>query len=64
MILKEEALKAGLEFTIEILDETTGWQKMQEKHHEIALAALSRSVEMYPRYWEQSPARTPTTSRT
>jgi len=52
-ILKEEALKAGLEYTIEILDETTGWQKMQEKHHEIALAALSRSVEMYPRYWEQ-----------
>jgi microcin C transport system substrate-binding protein len=52
-ILKQEALKAGLEFTIEILDETTGWMKMQEKHHEIALAAFNRTVEMYPRYWEQ-----------
>ena len=52
MILKQEALKAGLEFNIEVLDETTGWQKMQEKKHEIALAAFSRGPEMYPRYWE------------
>ena len=52
VILKQDALKAGLEFTIEILDPTTGWKKMQEKHHDIALAALNRSVEMYPRYWE------------
>ncbi len=52
VILKQEALKAGLEFNIEILDATTGWKKMQEKHHDIALAALNRSVEMYPRYWE------------
>lgn len=52
VILKEEARKAGLEFNIEVLDDTTGWKKVQEKHHEIALVALSRSVEMYPRYWE------------
>ncbi len=51
-ILKEEALKAGLEYKLEILDRTTGWKKMQEKNHDIALAALSRSVELYPRYWE------------
>jgi microcin C transport system substrate-binding protein len=51
-ILKQEALKAGLEFKLEVLDATTGWKKMQEKNHDIALAALSRSVELYPRYWE------------
>ena len=51
-VLKQEALKAGLEFKLEILDTTTGWKKIQEKNHEIALAALSRSVELYPRYWE------------
>jgi microcin C transport system substrate-binding protein len=52
VILKQEALKAGLEFNIEVLDETTGWQKIQEKKHDIALSALSRGPEMYPRYWE------------
>ncbi|MFO1450751.1 MAG: extracellular solute-binding protein [Opitutaceae bacterium] len=51
-ILAQEALKAGLEFKLEILDQTTGWKKVQEKNHEIALIALSRSVELYPRYWE------------
>jgi microcin C transport system substrate-binding protein len=25
---------------------------VQEKQHEISLIALSRSVEVYPRYWE------------
>jgi microcin C transport system substrate-binding protein len=52
VILKQEALKAGLEFNVEVLDPTTGFQKMQEKKHEIAMIAYSRSVEMYPRYWE------------
>ena len=52
VILKQEALKAGLELNIEVLDETTGWQKTQEKKHEITLVGFSRSVEMYPRYWE------------
>lgn len=51
-ILQQEALKAGLEFKLEVLDQTTGWKKVQEKQHEIALIALSRSVEFYPRYWE------------
>jgi microcin C transport system substrate-binding protein len=52
VILKQEALKAGLEFNLEVLDSTTGWQKLQEKKHEIAFMAFSRTVEMYPRYWE------------
>jgi len=51
-ILKEEALKAGLELKLEVLDSTTGWKKVQEKNHEITLVALARSVESYPRYWE------------
>jgi microcin C transport system substrate-binding protein len=51
-ILKQEALKAGLEFNIEVLDATTAWKKMSEKQHEIALCAFAPFVEMYPRYWE------------
>lgn len=51
-ILQQEALKAGLELKLEILDSTTGWKKVQEKQHELSLIALSRSVEAYPRYWE------------
>jgi microcin C transport system substrate-binding protein len=51
-VLKQQALKAGLDLDIEMLDATTGWKKVQEKQHQIALVALSRSVEQYPRYWE------------
>lgn len=51
-ILKTEALKAGVEYNLEVLDQTTGWKKVQEKQHDIALVALSRSVELFPRYWE------------
>jgi microcin C transport system substrate-binding protein len=52
VILKQEALKAGLEFNVETLDETTGWEKEQEKKHDIALEAFNRGVEMFPRYWD------------
>jgi microcin C transport system substrate-binding protein len=52
VILKQEALKAGLEFNLEILDQTTGYQKEAEKRHQITLTAFGRGVEMYPRYWE------------
>jgi microcin C transport system substrate-binding protein len=52
VVLKQEALKAGLEFNLEVLDQTTGSQKMEEKKCEITLTAYNRSVEMYPRYWE------------
>ena len=51
-ILKQEALKAGLELRLEILDGTTGWKKVQEKKHEIHLVAFGRFASMYPRYWE------------
>lgn len=51
-ILKEEALKAGLEFRIEVLDSTAGWKKLQEKKHDIGFTAFGVSPEMYPRYWE------------
>jgi microcin C transport system substrate-binding protein len=52
VILKQEALKAGLEFNLDVLDETTGIKKMDEKQHDITIASLNRSVEMFPRYWE------------
>jgi len=52
-ILKEEALKAGLELRVEVLDSTAGWKKMQEKKHDIAFVAFAGFLEMYPRYWEQ-----------
>ena len=51
-ILREEALQAGLELRLEILDSTASWKKVQEKQHDIAFSALNVSPEMYPRYWE------------
>ena len=52
-ILKEEALKAGLEFRIEVLDGTAGWKKVQEKKHDIHFSAFGAMLEMYPRFWEK-----------
>ncbi len=51
-ILKEEAQKAGLELRIEVLDQTSGWKKFQEKKHDIMFTAFATFYEMYPRYWE------------
>lgn len=51
-LLRQEALKAGLELKIEVLDYTTAYKKIDEKHHQIAFAALNVTVERYPRYWE------------
>jgi microcin C transport system substrate-binding protein len=51
-ILREEALKAGLEFRLEVLDGTAAWKKAQEKQHDIHFVAFAVSPEMYPRYWE------------
>ncbi|MEM8768815.1 MAG: extracellular solute-binding protein [Pseudomonadota bacterium] len=51
-ILREEALKAGLEFRLEVLDGTASWKKVQEKQHDIHFSAFNVSPEMYPRYWE------------
>ena len=52
-ILKQQALKAGLDLRLEVLDSTTGFKKVQEKNHELSLLALNRAVELYPRYWER-----------
>ncbi|MGI9244123.1 MAG: extracellular solute-binding protein [Verrucomicrobiales bacterium] len=52
-ILKQEAAKAGVDYQIEILDQTAGWKKSQEKKHEITLAGFANSPsEVYPRYWD------------
>lgn len=52
VILKQEALKAGLEYNLEVLDDTTGFQKTLEKKHELTLSAFSNQPEMFPRYWD------------
>jgi microcin C transport system substrate-binding protein len=51
-ILREQAGKAGLEFRLEVLDNTAAWKRTSEKKHDIELVAFSVSPEMYPRYWE------------
>jgi microcin C transport system substrate-binding protein len=51
-ILREEALKAGLEFRIEVLDSTASWKKVQEKQHDVHFSGFGAFLEMYPRYWE------------
>jgi len=51
-ILREEAAKAGVEYRIEVLDQTAAWQKVQEKQHDIGFVALGVGVEMYPRFWD------------
>lgn len=51
-ILKEEAIKAGLELRIEILDGAAGFRKAQEKQHDIYFLSFVPSVQMYPRFWE------------
>ena len=51
-ILKEEAIKAGLDFRVEILDSTASFKKVQEKQHDIYFGAFGRFLEMYPRFWE------------
>lgn len=51
-ILKEEAAKAGVEYRLEILDNTAGWKKVQEKKHDLALSGFGAFLEVFPRYWE------------
>lgn len=51
-ILREEAMRAGVEFRVEVLDSTAGWQKVQEKQHDIFFSAFNVSLEMYPRFWD------------
>ena len=51
-ILKEEAIKAGLELRLEMLDVAAGSRKVHEKQHDIYFIALNYGIEMYPRYWD------------
>jgi microcin C transport system substrate-binding protein len=51
-ILREEAARAGVEYRIELLDDTASWKKVMEKQHDIDLTAFAVAPEMYPRYWE------------
>lgn len=51
-ILKQQAVKAGLELNIDTPDSTTAFETCEQKRHEIALVAFNRPVEMFPRYWE------------
>jgi microcin C transport system substrate-binding protein len=51
-ILREEGMKAGVEFRLEILDGTAAWKKVQEKKHDIQFSAFGVGYEMYPRFWE------------
>ncbi len=51
-VLQQAARKAGVELNLEILEQTAAWKKADEKKHQINFAALNRSVELYPRFWE------------
>ena len=51
-ILREEALKAGLEIRIEILDGSAAFKKVQEKQHDLYFGAFGVFLELYPRFWD------------
>jgi microcin C transport system substrate-binding protein len=51
-ILKEEAVKAGLELRIEMLDAAAGFRKAQEKQHDIYFVGFNIALEPLPRFWE------------
>ncbi len=51
-ILKEEAIKAGLDLRLEMMDVAAGSRKVHEKQHDIYFIALNYGVELYPRYWD------------
>ena len=50
VVLKEEALKAGIELELEKLDGASMFKKFLEKQHDVAWMAWSTS--MRPQYWE------------
>jgi microcin C transport system substrate-binding protein len=51
-ILKEEAIKAGLDLRIEIMDSASGFRKAQEKQHDIYFVSFNQSLEPLPRFWD------------
>jgi microcin C transport system substrate-binding protein len=52
VILRQEAIKAGLDLRLEVLDSTASFKKASEKQHDIHFVAFNVSPEMYPRYWD------------
>ncbi|MFA5257031.1 MAG: extracellular solute-binding protein [Opitutales bacterium] len=50
-ILKQEALRAGLEFDLDVQDPTTNYKKTQSKQHDIAFMGWNVGLP-YPRFWE------------
>lgn len=51
-ILREDALKAGVELRLEVLDGSAGWKKVNEKKHDIMFTAFGTFLEPYPRFWD------------
>jgi len=47
-ILKEEAIKAGLEFRIEMMDGAAGFRKALEKQHDMYFVGFVQSPGLYP----------------
>ncbi len=50
VVLKEEALKAGIELVLERLDPSAAYKKVMEKKHDVAWMGWSTS--MRPSYWQ------------
>lgn len=51
VVIKEEARKAGLELTLQLLDPSAAFKQIMEKKHQIASMAWSGGG-LSPRYWE------------
>jgi len=51
-ILKQEAIKAGLEFRIEMLDGAAGSRKVNEKQHDIYFISSAPALTPLPVFWE------------
>jgi microcin C transport system substrate-binding protein len=51
VIFKQEALKAGIELTLQYLDPSAAYKQIMEKKHQIALMGWSGGG-IAPRYWE------------
>lgn len=51
VVLKEDALKAGVELTLQLLDPSAAFKQIMEKKHQVAWMAWSGGG-LTPRYWE------------
>jgi microcin C transport system substrate-binding protein len=52
VVLKEEARKAGVELTLQLLDATTAYKQVMEKKHQIAWMGWAGGLDVAPTYWE------------